>query len=488
MPELANRSIALDNIMEARGRRWLCFAAIIITIFFAFIVEFNVELPPSLLYSLSVLALVFLIFKSSSKPAIAIYALAIYIPFSRILVGDFGGNVTALNFTNVLTIIAILGWVINAALTNQRFYTRTSLDIPLLVFMLLGCLSVLRGTFYFGTEYGAMVIIPLKRWLTPMIFFFIAFNAVKTKEEVKNLSIIIMIVTFAVALMAIKDYMDVCNASCLDKARVGGIADQPNVLAAFFVYYMFLFAGFLFVYWRNVKSWCLFLPFLACFRGIQVTFSRGGYIAFAGAALIFIFFRNKILFVLATLLLLFALVNPRFLPDGIRYRMESTFRNRAVFAQSVEDVVDKSSQRRIEAWKGGIEMMKQSPLFGIGYGLFPYLISNYAPVRSMDAHNMYILIGAEMGLPALVTFFVVLIIMLFNTRKLHKMTKDKFFKALALGFLGCLGGVFVANIFGGRLDSQEMSSYFWIISALVMRALYIERRENRGKACRKKTK
>ena len=90
---------------------------------------------------------------------------------------------------------------------------------------------------------------------------------------------------------------------------------------------------------------------------------------------------------------------------------------------------------------------------------------------------MYILIGAEMGIPALLVFLLLLLLMILNARKLYSVTNDKFFKALALGFIGCLGGIVVANMFGGRLDSQEVSSYFWILSALIFKALYIENQE-----------
>jgi putative inorganic carbon (HCO3(-)) transporter len=292
-----------------------------------------------------------------------------------------------------------------------------------------------------------------------------------------------MFVMIIVALMAIKDYIDIGEVSRLEKARVGSIAEQPNMLAAFFVYYMFLFAGFMLVYWNNFRYWFLFFPFLACFRGIQVTFSRGGYVAFIAAALVIAFFRSKILFAFIAFILIFALLNPQFLPKGIHYRMASTFKDKQVFAQSVEEIVDKSSQRRIEACKGGIKMVKEHLLFGVGYGLFPYLIPRYAPVRHMDAHNTYILIAAEMGIPALLAFLLVLFIILKNTRKLYIKTNDKFLKALALGFLGSIGGVFVANIFGGRLDTQEVSSYFWILAALIFKALYFERQSSskRGK-------
>jgi O-antigen ligase len=209
----------------------------------------------------------------------------------------------------------------------------------------------------------------------------------------------------------------------------------------------------------------------------MVTFSRGGYVAFAAAGLTIAFFRNKVLFIAVTLALILAIINPVLLPKGIASRMSSTFRNDQIYASSLEEEVDSSAATRIAIWKGSLPMINDHKWFGIGYGVFPYLIPFYAPeVGEITPHNTYILIAAEMGIFALLAFLLVLLVIFRNSYKLYKMTQDKFFKALSLGMLGSLGGVLIANVFGGRLDSEELSSYFWILAALVFRALYIERK------------
>ncbi len=450
----------------------------ILIVMFGVIIQKNVSLPSIVLLAIGIPSLVYLLLAGFNKPELILYVLVIYLPFSKILVGDFGGAATAVNLTNILTILGIISWFLNSAIKNRKFYTRTSLDIPLLVFIFFGILSLIKGVSYFSFGHAFDYIIPLKRWLTPTFFFFITFNNVRDKESIKNTVIIMLLVLTIVALMAIKDYMDVGAVSSIEKSRIGGIAQQPNILAAFFVYYMFLFGGFILVYWRRCKYWLLFLPFLACFRGLQVTFSRGGYLAFVAAGLAIAFFKNKILFIVVLSGLIIAIFNPFILPEGIRYRLSSTFSNEQIYTSSIEEVVDKSALTRINIWKGGVQMIKDNPWFGVGYGLFPSFIPSYAPdVGKRDAHSYYILIAAEMGIFALMIFLLILLIILKNTYKLYKITKDKFFKAMSLGWLGGLGGVFIANIFGGRLDSQEVSSYFWIITALIFRGLYIEKME-----------
>src|SRR3989338_3840081 len=132
-----------------------------------------------------------------------------------------------------------------------------------------------------------------------------------------------MVVMVLVALMAIRDYLNAGDSS-LEKSRVGGIAEQPNMLVAFFCYYMFLFLGFFLVYYRKPKAWLLLIPFALCFRGIMVTFSRGAYLAFATGCLGAIFFRSKVLFACLLVLIGWMAINPSLLPAGIRYRMGQT--------------------------------------------------------------------------------------------------------------------------------------------------------------------
>jgi O-antigen ligase len=196
----------------------------------------------------------------------------------------------------------------------------------------------------------------------------------------------------------------------------------------------------------------------------------GGYMA--------TFFKSKILFLVATVILIFMLANPIFLPQGIRERMASTFGGNKVVSTDVADITDVSAGDRILIWRGAIEMIKAQPIFGFGYGTFRYIIGSFAPnVAGFDPHNTYLMLAAEMGIPALILFLLILIILIKNGRWLLRHSKDKYFRAFALGMLGGLFGLLVVNIFGSRLNSEEVSSYFWLLSGLLMRAVAMRRQK-----------
>lgn len=52
---------------------------------------------------------------------------------------------------------------------------------------------------------------------------------------------------------------------------------------------------------------------------------------------------------------------------------------------------EESAYGRIDAWYEGIQMLKSSPLFGVGYGMF-------TDQSVLTAHNSYVLVATEEGL------------------------------------------------------------------------------------------
>jgi len=447
----------------------------------AWVIQFDVNVPSGVLIGLLAGAGMAIFVAGLMRPEIPLLALAAYVPFNKVLVGDFGGMMTAFNLTNLLMGIAIMGYVMRQLSARRPLLERSGLNVPVLLFCALGAASLLQGVLAgHGEGYAAAFLIPLKRWLTPIVLYFLAYHLIRDRRGAQQLLTVMLIVVTVAALMAIKDYIDVGPNSSLERSRVGGIAGQPNMLGAFFCYYMFFYAAFWLENISKARSWALLAPFLLCFRAIMVTFSRGAYLSFAAGALTLTFFKNKVLCFIVIALGVFAFMNPWMLPRGIAYRFESTVRedriNDVYEEPDFVNTLDKSSYSRIKIWGGAIDMIKDHPLTGVGYGLFPYFINEYVRVPSkIDAHNSYLIIAAEMGIPALLVFLWIVAVVFFKSRWLYRRAEEPFFRAMALGWLAGLGGLLMANMFGSRLHSEEISSYFWILCGLIMRAVTIER-------------
>jgi len=464
---------------SAKDYVWMSLAASVL----AFIVIKDLGIPKPVIALGAAIAGIMLLAKGMEKPQLVTYALVAYLPFSKKLAGDFGGLATAFNFTNLLLIFICWVWITGKYQPWERRWQSTSMNLPIYIFLAMGLVSVFRGTYYDGGHLFH-AILEYKRWITPIFLYFLVLNTVRDRDMVKNVSMIIMIVTTVVALMAIYDYIDQGDAGSLEKSRIGGIADQPNMLAAFFCYYMFMYLAFFYNNIGKGKYWLLLIPFLLCFRGIMVCFSRGGYLAFALGLYATTFFRSKVFFGILLVLSVIVYMNPVLLPAGVRFRMGQTFTGGGGADESTfqsldnaEAKLETSSKRRVDVWKAAMVMIKENPVFGIGYRTFEHQIQFYWDGGTMDAHNTYIIIAAEMGVPALIAFVLIILIILWESILLYYTTRNPYAKSLALGFVGGLFGMLLSNMFGSRLDAQEVSSYFWILAALIMRLRLLDKWE-----------
>src|SRR3989338_8827390 len=114
-------------------------------------------------------------------------------------------------------------------------------------------------------------------------------------------------------------------------------------------------------------------------------------------------------------------------------------------------------------------MIEDHALLGVCFNQFEANVSHYWAVRKTeDPHNAYLLVGGELGIPGMLALFWILWCMFVYARRLYRKTSDPFSKALALGYLGGFFGLLVSNMYGSRLNYAEVTSYFWILTALMM--------------------
>ena len=470
------------------NNRFFYFVVSFFIILQAIVVYFNIE--SRMFIALCYFSIAILLFFSLNKPELPIFAITLYVPFSKIIVGNIA---TAVNFTNVLLLMVLFSWFISHESREERFIIKTPLNFPLLLFALLGFVSLIQGSYHLANIGGEGLLFSFWRWYAPMFLYIVVVNNIRDRESIKKVFIIIMITAVVVALITIREHADVGNVSSWDKARIGGIAGNPNGLGTFFVNYGPLLLGIFIYNAHKIRSWIFMAFFLLCARGAHVTYSRGTWLAL-GVSIVFItaITRSKKLIIPGILLIGFVAINPSILPESITGRFKSTFTNeQSYLEQSVEQKVEKSASDRIIIWKGALNMIQHNPVLGFGFGVFPYYIMDYSEIEEQrDAHNTYLRIAAEMGIPALLVFLSLIAIVFFTALWVFRNSKDNFFKGCSVGFMGGVIGLLVACMFGSRMNSLEISGQFWIIAALMQRLKIIITQEmidkNKSKSNEKK--
>jgi len=227
-----------------------------------------------------------------------------------------------------------------------------------------------------------------------------------TPGKIKGYVVLLVILTFFLAYQGIEQYRTGTSWGghtayiIKDEVRIRwvGIFDDPNDLACA----LLLAVPFLLFFLVSQKPFLLKVAsagiLVSILYAIFLTRSRGGFLALGAIFYIFFFTRYKgIKFALmggVGFCFLFLL-----LPE----RMTSSVAG--------GDFVDYG---RVGAWSSGMEMLKSSPIFGVGQGLFP-------EYHERAAHNSYVEVMAEIGIVGMFLWVALIYITLRDGYKMNKM-------------------------------------------------------------------
>ena len=111
MGMFARRRKLAAAISEQPVSRWLIIAMLCVIVSFGLLIQGDVEMPGFVIILGGLIGGGTLLLVGWRHPEVPLYVMVVYLPFSKVLVGDFGGGVTALNLTNMLIGLLILTWL-----------------------------------------------------------------------------------------------------------------------------------------------------------------------------------------------------------------------------------------------------------------------------------------------------------------------------------------------------------------------------------------
>jgi O-antigen ligase len=210
--------------------------------------------------------------------------------------------------------------------------------------------------------------------------------------------------------------------------------------------------------WRWVGRFCAPILVFAVF----LSQSRGGLLALSlMAALAWVNSRRKAQLLAsfaAAALLMFAIAPGQMLERIQQIRVSG----------EAETGAEISTRCRVELAKAGIGMMEAHPLFGVGMDQFRTAEFHYNPVLTdlepdpKIAHNTYVQLGAEGGLPTLGLYLAILILTIStcrSARNLPRVPED--ISVLALSFQIAIIGIMVSELF---LTAQYIKEVWVLVS------------------------
>ncbi|MCK4245121.1 MAG: O-antigen ligase family protein, partial [Candidatus Omnitrophica bacterium] len=200
---------------------------------------------------------------------------------------------------------------------------------------------------------------------------------------------------------------------------------------------------------------------------LGLTMERGPWLGIiVGLLMMGIVLRDKrILIGIPLLLMLSFFISP----PSIRIRAISIFQPRW-------------SLERLYCWRSCLSMTKDHPFFGVGLGNFRYVYPKYmlgaAKVKFLHAHNIFFQIATEMGIPGLLVFLW----LLFNFFKatLSHIQKDKYLRALNVGFSAGIIAILVTSLFHDIFHSRQIATLTWYIIGMAIASHKLKDQETPG--------
>jgi len=416
---------------------------------------------------------------------------AIYIPHLTILPAKFGGVMKALNGTNIVIGALVLGMFFGNKGAGKVFSSKSPANVLVGVFCGTVLLAFLRGYLYWGGGYFGVMLENVKRFLTPMILYFIFVRRLPDRGAIRVVSGVLMIVAITAMYLGILEWVELGFGTYTDfKRRIGGLNKHPNVFGAFIAYYVGLFWGQILVNWRRFDAKLLLFPLLLGLRVILPTNSRGAWISLPPALATVTLFRKALLLpVLGFLAILPFVLNPSWIPETIQYRFQDavTLEERdEIYAQAgtgpaiAYEARSISIRNRANILGGGLKAWRQNPFFGHGYGSFTYALrqATDGEVRG-SAHNGWLDLLVTMGGICVASLLAVLGYFIYCGWWVFRREKNGYLKGLALGYTGCIPAIVVANLTGQRIDHVDLTAIFWMLSACIIKLRNINLQEMR---------
>ncbi|MFZ5640776.1 MAG: O-antigen ligase family protein [Bacillota bacterium] len=368
------------------------------------------------------------------------------------------------SFWDELTLVSLLALTgINLIFNRQKRTNRVSAGIGLL--MLAGLAYTVLDLSDFGVNiegYRAM--------FQYMLVFFAGFYLVRNNDDAKLLLGVAVLLGTLLALHGIYQYITDApmparwvNAGEALRTRAFSIINSPNALGSQMAFLTPIALGLA----AAEKTWAKKLMWFAAagLMGLCLvfTFSRGAWLAFAGAlAVIGIIYDRRLLIAGIIAMILVAVFVP-----SVSTRFTALF---------TPEYFEKSAgSGRIKRWFDAYDQMRMEPLFGVGLGHYGGAVAN-RHFSSISVDNYYMKTLAETGLLGLSLFLWLISTALRQGYRAWQTLADPRWRYVAAGLFGGLLAIVLHNGVENIFEIPYLNTYFWLAMGLLAAMPYNEYR------------
>jgi len=371
----------------------------------------------------------------------------------------------SLNVTSLFLACATIAWFGKMLIARRMELCRSPFDILVILFVILSAASIWGSPnrdFSFYNYYHLM-----GRYI---LLYYLVINNVHSTSQVRRLMSVVMFSAATVAAYGFYQYfhgIDISAFQWVDveqfpelKVRVFSTMKNPNLLAGFLVIIMAIATGLGLSTRRPAGKMLYFALVLALSACLVLTYTRGAWVSVVAVIAVFgVLYNRKVFWLLALLPVMMLLIGHEVFLDRLLSIMNPT---------------DTSSTLRMALWESTVAMISDHPWLGIGWGAYWMVYPEYdffvldAGARIFHAHNMYLHIAAEIGLPGLAAFLAILGGHAYYAFVLLRRAANRWTTGLMLGIFAALMAIAVGGFTDFVLYNIQMSMIFWLLNALVV--------------------
>ena len=430
-----------------------------IVVLFLFAVEVGIgilviSLPPAyvaILMAVSAVALVCLFYPIYG------YCLAIIIlPFSGITIFNIGK--ADFRIADVIIVLTFIGWLFTGIRRRHHYFTSSVLNTPILVLFFWMLLSL---AWSISVQWSSFHLIKI---FYGLVFFFLSLNLIQDRKTFRLILWMWVISGMIMVFIGLFELMKtgLPSAKLLEgtatithwgnPVRTAAYREGPNRFGFFLNLCIMLTFPMLLVPRSKRLAIALYLS-LALMTVVMLTsLSRAAWLAFAAGSF-FLALRSKRLMKTFLLIVLGVVV--------LYVVISSSAFSHAFFQRFLTLLSPPEEQitGRVANWTASFEILRSSPLLGIGVGSYPVIKGN-AP------HNLYLDTVTGLGVIGFTIFVVILIRLIRHVSLFMKQTTNQLDQLLIWGLCGGLIVYLVQGLFTSfRLKELEMWAYLGLAIA-----------------------
>ncbi len=364
---------------------------------------------------------------------------------------------------NVFTGLLIASFLIKKLITKKSIFCAASINIPLLIFFVFTCLSLVNSVNYRDSIKGGIL-----RLLQYILVLFIVLQEVKDKKHIIRIIFSIfaglMLISFdgiwqiATGKDLVRGYAPVIN---LGLVRATASFKDSNLMGIYLSAFAPLAFGAAIYYLKSKKMLPMFLISLISLMGIALTYSRPALLA-VYIALFFLGIAAKKK-ALVILLIGLVLAAPFILPKSVKEWAKEMEYNPIRFM---------CNDDRIAVYRNSLNMIKAHPWLGVGANNYmkqykqykePVEYRNIVTLDYMYAHNNFIHMAAEIGLLGLAVFIWLLYKLFREGSRIYRSLSEDYLKLLSLSLSACLIAFLVNGLTESSLYYSRVAVIFWYL-------------------------